>query len=161
MKIYFPRLISLLAIATTLALTSCGGDDPTPTPITDTENPEIETPTIPLSSGFPLGVKFIYSGAFSDNENLSKVEFSLKDNKQNGIASLKGTTGVGDNPWNPTKDNSFEISLSGKNQTLDKEELFGEAIPSSGIWTGVYTLTITCTDKAGNLSIKKINVNIE
>ena len=103
---------------------------------------------------------FLYSGTFKDNEELKEVEFTLNHNKTTSSASLKVSTGVDDDPWEPTKEVAFKVILSGKEQELINKELFGETIPSD-IWTGIYTLTITCTDKAGNKAISNIDVTIQ
>ena len=164
MKIYFPKMISLFAFATMMTLSACGGgsggnDDPDPEPdpepVEDTTDPVIKDPTVPAAAGFGLGADFKYTGEFTDDTELKQVVFSLSDNKTTGAASLKAATGVDDDPW-VVSDKT--VSLSGTSKTVD-ESIFG-TIPSSDIWTGDYTLTITCTDKAGNSVTKTINVPI-
>ncbi len=158
MRADLSKLISFIAIAL-MFLTACGGgSDPKPDP--DNTNPTIET-TLPAAAGqnYTMTGSFLYSGTFKDNEELKVVKFTLKHNKTTPSASLKVANGVDDPPWEP-KENDFKVMLSGKEQELTNKELFGEAIPS-GVWTGVYTLTITCTDKADNKAISTIDVTIQ
>ena len=159
MKIYFPKMISFFAISTMLMLSACGGssdkDDPEPEPTEDTTNPVIATPTAPTSAGYGLGGEFVYTGDFTDDTELKQVVFSLSDNKTPGSASLKTATGVDDEPWAPE---DVSVTISGTSATVN-ESVFG-TIPSTDIWTGIYTLTVTCTDAADNSATKTIDVNI-
>lgn len=159
MRADLSKLISFIAIAL-MFLTACGGSSDNPKPDPDTEKPTIET-TLPAATGqeYIMTSSFLYSGTFKDNEELKEVEFTLTHNKTVTSASLKASTGVDDDPWEP-KENGFKIALSGKEQELKNKVLFGEDIPS-GIWTGVYTLTITCTDKGDNKAISYIDVTIQ
>lgn len=159
MRAELSKLISFIAIATVL-LTACGGggdkkEDPKPDP--DTEKPTIVT-TLPIATSPPygLGGTFAYKGTFTDNEELKQVVFSLSDNKQKSSAFLKVATGVDDEPWKPA---DVTVPLTGKKQTLE-QGLFG-GIPTTDIWTGTYTLTISCSDKAGNEAIFTVNVTIQ
>ncbi|MGQ1784831.1 DUF4625 domain-containing protein [Saccharicrinis sp. GN24d3] len=160
MKIYFPKMISCFAIATALMLSACGGDgggdEPEPEP-TDSANPVI-TVTTPTATGqtYPLGGTFQFTGTFTDDLDLKEVEFILEDNKPPSAASLKAATGVEDEPWEPEAET---VALSGKTGEVNKG-LFG-GIPASDIWTGSYTLTITCTDAVGKTATKTIDVTLE
>ena len=163
MKFSTVKMVLFFSISA-LLFTACGGggdkkEDPKPVP--DTENPTIVT-TLPAATGqaYSMTGSFLYSGTFKDNEALAEVEFSLNHNKTNPSASLKVSSGVDDPPWEPTKEGGFKVVLSGKEQKLENKVLFGEDIPSS-IWTGTYTLTITCTDKAGNKAVSNIDVTIQ
>ncbi len=160
MRTDLSKLISFIAIAL-MFLTACGGSSDDPKPDPDTEKPTIET-TLPTATGhkYYMTSSFLYTGTFKDNEELKEVEFTLNHNKTNPSASLKASTGVDDDPWEPTKEEAFKVVLSGKEQKLENKVLFGEDIPS-GKWTGIYTLTITCTDKADNKAISYIDVTIQ
>ncbi|GAF03375.1 DUF4625 domain-containing protein [Saccharicrinis fermentans] len=159
MKIYFPKMISFFAIAAVFLLTSCGGgsDSKDPEPEEkDTTDPVIVDPTVPTAQGFTLGQDFVYTGDFTDDTELKEVTFSLSDNKVQTSAALKVGTGVDNEPWIVE---SQTRTLTSTASTVD-EAIFG-TIPSSDIWTGEYTLTVKCTDKAGNTSTKIITVPIE
>ncbi len=157
MKIYFPKMISLIVIAV-YVLTSCGGDnkkkDPEPT---DTTKPEI-TVTTPKASGQSYGINgggsFMFEGTFKDDVELKEVIFSLSNSKSGTSAALKSATGIYDKPWEPA---DVTMELSGTADEVN-QSIFED--PTESVWTGNYTLTITCKDKAGNSSSKSIDVTI-
>ncbi|SMO42721.1 protein of unknown function [Saccharicrinis carchari] len=162
MRTELTRMLALVAVVT-MFLTACGGDDnkEEPQPEPDTTAPTIET-ILPAASGqkYAITNPFLYSGTFKDNEELQAVEFTLTHTKTAAPATLKTSTGVDDDPWEPTKDKAFKISLSGKEQQFTEETLFGENIPKR-VWTGTYVLNIKCTDKAGNIANSSVEIIIE
>ncbi|WP_075590774.1 DUF4625 domain-containing protein [Labilibacter marinus] len=153
-------MISLFAIATVLMLSACGGGSdpkPDPEPDPDTTKPVIATvvPTASQAFGINGGGSFMYEGTFTDNEELKSVVFSLDNSKPAPAAGLKAATGVDDDPWEPT---DVTVTLSGKSQKVD-QAIFTN--PTVDVWTGTYTLTVTCTDKADNVATETISVEIE
>lgn len=146
MKRTFLKFVPL-CIGVVMALSSCGSsDDGEGEKPKDETIPVVETPAVPTASQvFPIGVNesVMYKGAFTDNEDLKQVVFTL--------TSLKQTKGVEDNPWATQTET---VVLSGKSDEVD-QAIFGE-IPGD-IYNGEegYKLSIVCEDVAGNKSATK------
>ncbi|TLX71068.1 DUF4625 domain-containing protein [Labilibacter sediminis] len=166
MKIYFPKMISFFAVGFFM-LTACGGgSDPKPEDPVDEAKPTISTDSPTEGLGIAMTEPFVYKGTFEDDVELSKVVFSLKDQKPAGVAGLKAATGVDDNPWEPAAET---VTLSGNSKTLDqniftadyKDDGSGTMGIPRDVYTGEYILTITCTDKAGNETVENITVEIQ
>ncbi len=156
MKIYFPRMISIFIIGS-LFLVSCGGDSGNEEPIVnDTTNPSISIEQPTDNQHLIMGGSFYFKGTFTDDIELDKVVFSLQDQKP---GKAYGATGLDDEPW---KISDETINLSGTSQTIDSDIFDTEAngIPYN-IYTGIYTLSVTCYDKAGNFSTETLNIDID
>ncbi len=154
MKIYFPKMISLVILASfSIVFWRCSDDDKPSNQ--DTTKPTITT-TMPVKGQqYNLNGPFKYQGTFADETDLDLVLFSLTDNKPTSLSSIKVSTGIDDDPWKP---DDHIITLSGKSQSVE-EAIFDNPIPKD-IYTGSYTLTIKCMDKAGNEIIETIDVEI-
>jgi hypothetical protein len=155
MKISFPKMIYFFIMGA-LLFSACGSDDDSDEESTkDTTSPTIST-TVPVDDeDFAIGGLFYYEGTFSDDVELKQVVFSLEDQASSGTSS---TNGIDDEPWEPDNDT---IMLSGTEYAVDQAifDTDPSGIPSD-VYTGVYTLTITCSDAAGNVETETVDVNI-
>ena len=148
-------MISLVFITSLLLTLSSCGDDKKDDPDPDTTKPTITTIMPVKGQQYNLNGPFKYQGTFADETDLDLVIFSLTDNKPTSLSSIKVSTGIDDDPWKP---DDHIITLSGKSQSVD-QEIFDNPIPQ-GKYTGSYTLTVRCIDKAGNETVETIVVEI-
>jgi hypothetical protein len=110
----------------------------------------------PVSYKFhTIGNPFLFEGEFTDDIGLKEVVFSLEDQKP---AKAFGVTGIDDDPWKPM---DYKVELSGTEQSVNIEIFDTETngIPG-GIYTGLYTLTVTCIDKADNFISESVEIQI-
>lgn len=164
MRFNFPKTISLFLVGVFM-LSACGGGGSDPKP-TDSEKPSITTEFPTVGREYAMTQPFMYKGTFTDDTELNNVKFSLEvDQSKAASASLKVATGIDDPAWAPKVE---AIMLSEKSQTVDQAIFSADyeddgtgtmGIPS-GVYTGNYILTITCTDKAGNETAETVSITI-
>jgi hypothetical protein len=84
-----------------------------------------------------------------------EVVFLLQDQKP---SKAFGETGIDDDQWKPM---DYKVELSGTKQALTISIFDTETngIPD-GIYTGLYTLIVTCIDKANNFISESLDVQI-
>lgn len=161
MKFNFSKTILLFSVGVFM-LSACGGSDPKPI---DSEKPSIATEFPTAGNEYGMTQPLMYKGTFTDDTELSNVKFSLEVDQSKAVStSLKVATGTGDPAWTPKAET---VVLSGKSQIVDqaifsadyKDDGDGMGIPT-GVYSGNYMLTITCTDKTGNQIVETVSIQI-
>ncbi len=140
LKKYFTLLISLLLVS---ALTvSCSKDDE------DTKKPEIELINPQDHDEFHPGENIHFEASFSDDTELSEYKIDIHFDDGHDHKTVRD----GDHEWHYV----HTAELSGRNQMVHHDI----SIPEDAKH-GHYHFMVFCTDKAGNESFIKIDIEIE
>ncbi len=135
------RINYLLLVLLVAFVSACGGDDKDRAPELD-----ITFPT--GTTKFMRSGDFTFSATITDDVELKEIKFAL--------AFKSGLKGIED-PWVPADD---VRTLTGKEKVYTNEILFNDPIIYE-CKAGIYTLLVTVTDKAGNITEKSVDVTID
>lgn len=146
-KGYVARNVLIVLIGAALfAASGCKKDDP------KDETPPVIEISKPVENALYLITDFIeFSGRFSDDKELDRVEISLVYLGQvSPTAGRLKDTGA----WEPQQ----VIALTGAAQNFQDFKLFNMAIPDRTY--GYFKLRFELFDKAGNTSVKEVIISI-
>lgn len=140
------KVLMVLIGAALIAVSGCKKDDP------KDETPPVIEISKPVENDLYLITDFIeFSGRFSDDEELDRVEISLVYLGQ--VSPTEGRlkdTGA----WEPQQ----VITLTGAAQNFQDYKLFNMAIPDRTY--GYFKLRFELFDKEGNSSVKEVIISI-
>ena len=137
------RINYLLLVLLVAFVSACGGDEKDRAPELTITLPTETTSFVRSGSDF-----FLFSASITDDVELKEIKFAL--------SFKSGLKGIED-PWAPSED---ERSLTGKEKVYSNEQLFKQPIIFD-CKAGIYTLLVTVTDKAGNITEKSVDVTID
>lgn len=135
------RINYLFLVLLMTVVSACGSNDKDRAPEVDITFPSEATKYL-------RNTEFSFSATITDDVELKEVRFA--------IAFKSGLKGIED-PWAPNDD---VRTLSGIEKVYSKEILFKDPIKFESK-AGVYTLLVTVTDKAGNITEKSVDVTID
>lgn len=135
------RINYLLLVLLVAFVSACGGDD-------KDRAPEVVITFPAENTSFVRSEDFTFSGTITDDVELKEIKFAL--------SFKSGLKGIED-PWVPADD---VRTLTGKEKVYTNEILFKDPIIYE-CKAGIYTLLVTVTDKAGNITEKSVDVTID
>jgi hypothetical protein len=139
----------ILILVTMLIVSGCEKGE-SPENIIDSKSPTVVVTKPQHNQTFPRSGSILLSAIFSDDNDLKQCIIGLSFKEEKSASKVYP-------PWDPADET---IVFAGTEKSIVDRLLFGGTIPLN-IQTGIYKVTITIQDKAGNSNNYLIDIVIE